>query len=360
MYEKSLEALKNSSRFRERKLFDENLIDFASNDYLGLSENKKLLKKAYKKVKKYKNFAPKASLLVNGYHPIHKEFEEKLCRLNGFESGIVAGSGFLANLALFEALPRKGDLLLMDEEFHASGIVASKLTQAKVLTFRHNDYKNAKELMESNSYKNLFIAVEGVYSMGGDLVKKEFFELADEKNAVLVVDEAHSCGVLGENLLGIFEYYGITPKANHIKMGTLGKALGSYGAYILANKETVSFLENRAKSIIYATAPSLFDIALASVNLTYITKKAQKFHDLYLKAIEIAHKETGIKTESLILPIPMKSSKSVLDAQEKLAKEGFVVGAIRPPTVKIPILRVILRLNELENLEKALKIIKNI
>jgi len=360
MYEKSLEALKRSARFRERIMCDEKLVDFASNDYLGLSEKKRLLKKAYKKLKKYKNFAPRSSQLVNGYHPIHKEFEDKLRELNGFEAALTVGSGFLANLALFEALPRRGDLLLMDEEFHASGIAASKLTEAKVLTFRHNDYKNTKELIDSNSYKNLFIAIEGVYSMGGDLAKREFFDLADESGAILIVDEAHSSGVLGKNLLGIFEHYDIAPKPNHIKMGTLGKAIGSYGAYILASKEIVSFLENRAKSVIYATAPSLFDTALATVNLEYIRKNSQKLHARFLKALKIAEKATGIKTESLILPIPVKDSKEALRVQKIVKEAGFSIGAIRPPTVKTPILRIILRTNELKRLKKLLSVIKKI
>jgi len=248
----------------------------------------------------------------------------------------------------------------MDEEFHASGIVAARLTEAKVLTFRHNDHENARELMDSNEYKNLFIAIEGVYSMGGDLAKKEFFTLADESGAVLIVDEAHSSGVLGRNLLGIFEHYDIEPKQNHIKMGTLGKALGSYGAYILASKETISFLENRAKSVIYATAPSLFDTALATVNLRYIRKNSEKLHNRFMKAIKIAQEKTGIKTESLILPIPVKSSKEALRLQKLLKEKGYFVGAIRPPTVKTPILRVILRTNELKKLAKLLDILKKI
>lgn len=354
LYARSLAALKNVSRFRERILNRGKKKDFASNDYLGLAEKKSQLKKAYSRVKRYPVFAPKASQLVNGYHPIHREFEQRLCKLNGFDAGMVVGSGFLANMAMLEALPRKGDLLLIDKEYHASGIVASRLTDATVVFFPHNDYEAAARLLKNREYKNAFIAIEGVYSMGGDLAAKEFFDLAEETGAMLIVDEAHSSGVIGPNLLGIFDHYGIEPRPNHIKMGTLGKAFGSYGAYILADSEVISFLENRAKSVIYATAPSIFDIALADENLKYISKNRKSLRKGVAAAIDAAREITGIETESLILPIPVESAEAALEKKEKLLKKGFEVGAIRPPTVKDPILRVILRTHDLKGLKKAL------
>ncbi|HFS82528.1 MAG TPA: pyridoxal phosphate-dependent aminotransferase family protein, partial [Epsilonproteobacteria bacterium] len=126
MYENELKALHKSGRFRQRKRYDEKLIDLASNDYLGLAEKHKQFKKAVKFVENYKTIAPKASMLVNGYHPIHQQFEETMAALNGFEKGLIVGSGFLANLSLVEALVRKGDILFMDEEYHASGVMASQ------------------------------------------------------------------------------------------------------------------------------------------------------------------------------------------------------------------------------------------
>jgi len=267
---------------------------------------------------------------------------------------MVVGSGFLANLAMIEALPRKGDLLLMDEEYHASGIVASKLTDAKVLFFPHNDVEAARRQLARHAHKNAFIAIEGVYSMGGDLAERGFFDLAEETGAMLLVDEAHSSGVIGPNLLGIFDHYGIEPSPNHVKMGTLGKAYGSYGAYILAHPEVISFLENRAKSVIYATAPSLFDIALADENLKYIAKNAKKLRKQVKEATVLAGKATGQRPDSLILKVPVADSETALRLKEELAKKGFDIGAIRPPTVKTPMLRVILRVNELKRLKKML------
>ena len=264
MYEKELETIKKSHRFRNRVVYDKNLLDLASNDYLGLAQNKKLFEKAYKRVLKNHYFSPKASMLVNGYSEIHEKFENLLCKTNGFEKGVIVGSGFLANISMIEALVRKGDTLFIDEDYHASGILASKLLEKKqVITFSHNNEKDLEEkILACSSKGRKIIAIEGVYSMSGNLAKKEIFEIARNFNTLLIVDEAHSSGVIGDNLLGIFDYYNIKIEKNHIKMGTLGKAYGSYGAYILASKDIIEFLQNRAKPIIYSTAPSLFDTAL--------------------------------------------------------------------------------------------------
>lgn len=341
-YDDELRAIKKSNRLRKRVIFDDKLVDFASNDYLGLSKNKKLLKKAYQITKKELYQSPRASMLVNGYSKIHKLFEDKLKQLHNFEDSIVVGSGFLANISLFESLARKKDLFLIDEEYHASGLLASKLSTAKVQLFRHNDIYHLKELISQNQgYNRIIIAIEGVYSMSGELPKKEIFQIADEYNAILIVDEAHSSGVLGDNLLGIFEYYQIKPKLNHIKMGTLGKAYGSYGAYILASSEITEFLVNRAKPIIYSTAPSIFDTALALCTMEYIQKNSSKLRKKIDRNIKMFNNKFSLLNQSLIFTIELGSNKEVLKAQEILKENGFLIGAIRQPTVAKPILRII-------------------
>ena len=346
-YEKELKIIEQSNRLRKRKLFDKKLIDLASNDYLGLSTKKALLRKTYKKLKKEKSFSPKASMLVNGYSNIHNEFEKRLCKLNKFENGIVVGSGFLANIALIESLIRKRDVLFIDEQYHASGMLACKLVQGEVVVFKHNDINDLKnKITELSSKANrIIIAIEGVYSMGGDIAPKEFNEIADENNAILLVDEAHSSGVIGDNLLGWYDYHNILPKKNHIKMGTLGKAYGSYGAYILSSFEIISFLENRAKPIIYGTAPSLFDIALANTNLKYLQKNKIKIKQKIKKNIKLVNKHLDIDVKSLIVPIEIGDNKKVIDIQNELIKKGYLVGAIRQPTVPKAIIRMIIKLD---------------
>lgn len=351
LYSKELETLKLKNRLRQREIYSDSTIDLASNDYLGFAKDKKLLSKTFKELKTLQTHSPTASMLVNGYSKAHLEFEEILLKYNKFESAIILGSGFLANLALFETLPRGQDLLIIDEEYHASGILSAKLAK-NVKFFKHNDFndleniliKNVQKNRQTNGDKRIFVAVEGVYSMSGELCPKEIFDICDKFNVVLIVDEAHSVGVIGDNLLGIFEFYGITPKQNHIKMGTLGKALGSYGAYILSSKEIGEFLINRSKPIIYSTALSIFDTILAKNSFLKMVKD-KKLKLKIEKRQKIFQQQLNIFSSSLIFTVPMKDNVSCLNIKNNLLKAGFLVGAIRPPTVKKPILRIIPNLN---------------
>ncbi|NOX15090.1 MAG: pyridoxal phosphate-dependent aminotransferase family protein [Epsilonproteobacteria bacterium] len=344
-YSKELGVLRKAGRLRVRKISNDKLIDFASNDYLGLSQEKSLLKKMFDEIKQKTCHAPKSSQLVNGYHPVHQNFEEYLCAINNFESAIVVGSGFMANLALLEALPRKKDLLLLDEEYHASGVLASKLVSAQVKFFKHNDMNDLIEILKTQEYKRAIVGVEGIYSMSGDLVDKKVFEICDRYEAILVVDEAHSVGVVGEKLLGIFDFYNIVPKKNHIKMGTLGKAIGSYGAYILCSSHISEYLLNRAKSLIYTTAPSLLDIELARQGFLFIEKKVDFFKEEIKKRQDLVKNYFDFDMFGLIFPFEISCSDEVMKKQKELENIGFSVGAIRAPTVKKPILRIIPRVS---------------
>ncbi|GAX88333.1 8-amino-7-oxononanoate synthase [Lebetimonas natsushimae] len=337
MYEKELNILKKKNRLRKRNLYPDNITDLASNDYLGLAENKKILDKACSKAKEFKSHSAKASMLVNGYHRAHRLLEDKLKNLNNFEEALILGSGFLANMALFE-LGRKGDIFYVDEEYHASGIIGSKLTGAEVKFFKHNDFENLKKIsVDYKKYNRVFTVVEGIYSMMGDKVKKEITDYAQEIGH-LIIDEAHSVGVIGNNLMGITDEYNLNPNKT-IKMGTLGKALGSYGAYILAKKEVIEFLLNKARSVIYTTALSPVDSLIAYYGLEEIENNLNLFKEKIKKRKEL------FNTDSLIKIIPAKDNETLLQKQKELLEKNILIGAIRPPTVKNPIYRVILRAN---------------
>lgn len=344
-YKNELAALARSGRFRKRSLYDASVIDLASNDYLGFATRAALYQRAFNRLETAEDFAPRSSMLVNGYHPIHRDFEDALCQANGFESGIIVGSGFNANIALIEALVRKGDVLIMDQLYHASGQLASRLVDGAVYRFTHNDAEALESLLQSIEAKRVIVAVEGIYSMDGDCVSREVIEIADRYGAIIIFDEAHSSGVIGSKLLGILDAYALEVKANYIKMGTLGKAYGSFGAYILASEHIITYLVNRAKPIIYATAPSLFDTAVGLEAFYTI----QKEHDRLRKAITerqtLAQKIFGQKIEGLILPIAVGSNTKVLQIQETLLSQNIMVGAIRQPTVSSAIIRIILRLD---------------
>ncbi|MBD3806309.1 aminotransferase class I/II-fold pyridoxal phosphate-dependent enzyme [Sulfuricurvum sp.] len=343
-YESELKALKRSGRYRERHVRDATLIDAASNDYLGLAYHKELHRQACDTLSRYSDHSPKASMLVNGYHPIHVAFEEALCEANGFEAAIVMGSGFNANVGLIEALVRKGDILLMDEEYHASGIAGARMCDGEVIFFPHNDDEALKEALEHHRGKRIIVAIEGIYSMGGDCVHKEIIDLSIEYGAILIVDEAHSSGVIGEHLMGILDHYAIEPTPLMIKMGTLGKAYGSFGAYVLASRHICDYLINRAKNVIYATAPSLYDTALGHHALLFIQKHSVMLREAIRKRQEIIHDELGLSIGGLIAPIVIGDNHKVVEIQCELRETlGVHVGAIRQPTVKDAIIRLIAR-----------------
>ena len=360
-YENELNVLKKSNRFRSREVVDENVKDFASNDYLGLAHNKELHKTTCEELGSNNVHAAKASLLVNGYHQIHKDFEEALCKANGFEDAVVMGSGFNANIALIESLCRKGDVLFMDELYHASGMLATNLESVNVVFFKHNDMDELKELLQLHSKaKRKIIAVEGIYSMDGDLCDAEVFSIADKEDALLIVDEAHSSGVIGDDLMGVFDYYNIEIKPNHIKMGTLGKAYGSFGAFILASEHIIEYLINRAKPIVYATALSLYDTLLAHKTLEYILENKEIIKDEINLRQMIIHRELGIEVQGLIVPILIGDNKKVIEIRDALFEDGYAIGGIRQPTVPSAIVRLIARLgqSEVELIELCKKLAK--
>jgi 8-amino-7-oxononanoate synthase len=285
-------------------------------------------------------------MLVNGYHPIHAEFESALCEANGFEAGIVMGSGFNANIGLIEALVRKGDVLLMDEEYHASGVAGARMCEGEVIFFPHNDVTALEKELKRAQGKRVIVAVEGIYSMGGDLVPRKIIELAIEQEAILILDEAHSSGVIGKHLMGILDYYEIAPTPLMIKMGTLGKAYGSFGAYVLSSKHISEYLLNRAKNVIYATAPSLYDTALAYHALRFIQSHTESLRAQITAHQQIIREMLGIECAGLIVPIIIGDNLRAIEIQTTLKDEmGVHVGAIRQPTVKKAIIRLIARLD---------------
>lgn len=342
-YQNELRALTKSALLRTRKIYSDSILDFASNDYLGLANDKKSAKLALKLA--LNETAPRASMLVNGYGKLHKKLEKNLAKNNGFEKGIIVGSGFLANIALFEALVRSKDIIFIDEHYHASGILASKLLK-NVEIFKHNDVLDleAKILnaQHKKSFNRMLIAIEGIYSMSGDIASKEFALIAKKYNCILIVDEAHSSGVLGRNLNGYFDFYNLNITPNIIKMGTFSKSYGSYGSYILSSRHIARFLVSRAKPIIYSTALSHFDTALALINVEKIQKNKQYFYKKIQKNKKLVEKILGVKLFSQIFAIKFHHQDSMLACAKRLKKSGFLVGAIRKPTVEVPMLRIIL------------------
>lgn len=358
-YAKELEVMQRAGIVRSKHIYPHSLLDYASNDYLGLSTHKHLLQEAYCKLSSYPYHSPIASQAINGYHQIHQEFEEFLKNYFGFMSATLFGSGFLANLALFETLVRKGDVIFVDELYHASGKLPAKLLGSQVVFFTHNDPEDLEKKIKTTPCKNRsLIAIEGVYSMDGDIAKKEFYTLAHHYDSLLIIDEAHSSGVLGENLKGYLDYYNLPVTPNIVKMGTLSKAYGSYGAFVLAQKSVIDFLFTKAKSSIYTTAPSLFDIALAHCNLSYVSANTQNL----LKQLREQKEALSplIDTQSQLAILPYTSQEEMLSHTQTLLEEGYLVGSIRKPTSQTPRIRISLNIkNNKKQSQKLCKILQN-
>jgi 8-amino-7-oxononanoate synthase len=359
MFEKELLAIQRANLTRSREVFDDDLVDLASNDYLGLSTNKKTLKKAYTYIKDLKYHSPRASMMVNGYSVAHKRLEELVSSLNGFEAAMCMTNGFCANLSLIESFCRKGDVLFMDEKYHASGILASKTIPCEVVFFKHNDHRDLRKKIFESRFKKIIIAVEGVYSMDGDLLDEEIINVSDEFEALLILDEAHSSGVLGNSLLGILDYYYRPVKSHYVKMGTLGKAYGSFGAYVCASNDIVKYLENRAKSAIYTTAPSIFESALSYENIIYVKDRVEKIKQKIIQRQELFELYFDKRMEAMIGVIEIGDIQKLKTIKDKLLQNGILVGAIRPPTVKKPILRIIPNCSiKQKELEKVFEMIR--
>lgn len=340
-YSKELAILKNTQRLRKRIIHPASLHDYASNDYLGLSALPSLLHRAVSRLKRFDRHAPIASMAINGYHPIHQEFEACLIAYFGFPSCMLFGSGFLANLALFDTLVRKHDVIFIDELYHASGRYGAKNLGKRAVVFAHNDPNDLIKKIRAHPAKGRgIIAIEGVYSMDGDIAKVDFAHIAQEFGMLLIVDEAHSSGVIGDHLKGYFDHHRLPILPLYIKMGTLSKAYGSYGAYVLGEESIIDFLFSKAKSSIYTTAPSLFDIALAHENLLYIQAHTPQLHAI-LKAQREAFSPIP---PSQIAIIPFADQGLMMEVSEILYKAGFLVGSIRKPTSQTPRIRITLNL----------------
>lgn len=359
-YSKELEIMQKKGILREKRLSPFELLDYASNDYLGLSTHKTLLNQAIKILKSYPYHSPIASMAVNGYHPIHSKFEEFLKSYFAFSSATLFGSGFLANVALFETLVRKGDVIFIDELYHASGQLPARLLGNQAIFFSHNNPQDLREKIIKTPIKGrVLIAIEGIYSMDGDISDIEFSSIAKEFGALLIVDEAHSSGVLGENLKGYFDYHNLPIQDYYIKMGTLSKAYGSYGAFVLAEKNITDFLFTKAKTSIYTTAPSLFDVALAHCNLQYVQNHTQTIKQK-LQAQKNAISPI-LHTQSQLGIIPFNSQERMLEIAKVLKQNNFLVGSIRKPTSQTPRLRISLNIkNSKTQTQKLCKILKNL
>lgn len=319
----------NSVVFRDTK----KLISFCCNDYLGLSQNKAVKKEAMDVIEEF-GVGAGASRLVTGNHPLYQRLETKLSHLKNTKATLVFGSGYLANIGITPALVGPKDLVVADELIHSSlhgGIRASK---ANVSYFKHNDIEDCHKILreERARYQHCLLMTEGVFSMDGDRAPlSQLCDLSDEFDVWLMTDDAHGFGVLGGGK-GTAVEEGVEGRIP-LQMGTLSKAVGSYGGFLCASRPVVDLLVNRARSLIYATGLPPSAVAAACAALDIIAQGGKLVAAPMEKARRFCQQLGLCEPKSPIVPLILGESHKALEASEKLAGEGFLVTGIRPPTV---------------------------
>ncbi len=306
------------------------LVSFSCNDYLGLTQHPAVKAAAADAVARYGAGAG-AARLVTGDHPLMAALEGRLARLKGTDDAVVFGSGYLANIGIVPALAGPRDLVLLDALAHACLNAGAKLSGATVERFRHNDLADLRaRLAHRGHYENVLILTEGVFSMDGDRAPlAAMAQIAREADSWLLVDDAHGLGVLGNGRGSVAEAGTDVP----LQMGTLSKGAGGYGGYLCASRAVCDLMRNRARSFVYTTSlpPAVAGAAVAALDI--IASDVA----LCARPLALARDFTarvGLpQAESAIVPIVVGTPERALAASEALAARGYLVAAIRPPTV---------------------------
>lgn len=335
-------------------------INFSSNDYLGLANHPAITVAAKKTLDKY-GFGSGASRLLSGGTELHGELEKKIAKFKGTEAALVFNSGYTANISAIPAIAGEGDVIFSDELNHASIIDGCRLSRAKKAIYRHRDVGHLSELIKKEKGKRKIVITDAVFSMDGDIAPlNEISDICRKHNAILYIDDAHGTGVLG-NGKGALSHFGIKPDPKIIQMGTFSKALGSYGAFIAADKNVTDWLINTARGFIYSTA-----IPACAVNASIealevlqkepmLVKKLWQNRERLFKGIRDLEFDT-MDSETPIIPIVVGDTNTTLKFSELLMSHNIYAPAIRPPTVKIPRLRVTVTAAHTEDdIDKLLK-----
>jgi 8-amino-7-oxononanoate synthase len=321
------------------------LINFSSNDYLGLANDPRLREAAITAIEEF-GVGAGASRLISGNLPSHLRLERALAKWKGAEATLCFSSGYAAALGTIPALVAKNDVVLLDKLCHASLIDGARLSGAVLRVFPHNHLAKLESHLEwarrEHPAKRVLVISESVFSMDGDHAPlRELVELKKRFGALLMLDEAHAIGVIGPNGRGLAAAENVSEEID-VQMGTLSKALGASGGYICGSRTLIDWLINRARSFIYSTAPSPATAAAALAAVDFLASPSGEERRLLLweriKLIQQLLPRAGAKTEdvagrSAIFPLIVGDEKAALDLAAALQSEGFLVPAIRYPTV---------------------------
>lgn len=314
------------------------LIAFCSNDYLGLATHPKVLEAFHQAADRY-GVGSGASHLVCGHSEEHHKLEEELAEFTGRARALLFSTGYMANLGAVNALIGRGDAVYEDRLNHASLLDAGLLSSARFQRFRHNDVNHLREQLQASDARHKMILVDGVFSMDGDLAPlPELAQVAKEFDAWLMVDDAHGLGCLGAKGGGCLEHFGLTQADVPILMGTLGKAFGSFGAFVAGSETLIESLIQFARPYIYTTAlpPAVAAATRAALKLVREQGERRVHLQNLVQRFRSGAQSLGLElwpSVSAIQPIIVGDDARALRLTDALRLRGFWVSAIRPPTV---------------------------
>jgi 8-amino-7-oxononanoate synthase len=335
-----------------------------SNDYLGLANHPKVRGAAAEAAMRWGAGAG-ASRLISGNMQPHSRLEKRLAAFKGYESALLFGSGYLANTGTIAALAKEGEVVFSDELNHASIIDGCRLSRAETFVYRHGDVEHLSWGLRKAGERAALIVTDGVFSMDGDVAPlTALTELARRHGCRLMVDEAHATGAIGPGGRGSVAAAGLSGEVD-VVMGTLGKALGSYGAYVCANRETTDYLLNAARTFVFSTAlpPSVAAAGLAALEL--LEAQPERVERLAVNARTLRHAlaREGLevnRSETQIVPLPVGDAGTAMDLCERILERGAFAQGIRPPTVPEGSSRLrftVMSTHRREELERAAKLV---
>jgi glycine C-acetyltransferase/8-amino-7-oxononanoate synthase len=335
-----------------------------SNNYLGLADHPGVREAAADAAMRW-GVGAGASRLVSGTMTIHRRLEERLAAFERRQSALLFGSGYLANVGVISALARRGDVVFSDELNHASIVDGCRLSRADVFVYDHSDLEHLEWGLRECNGRGAMIVTDGVFSMDGDVAPlAELAELAQRYDVRLVVDEAHGTGALGPEGRGAAAEAGIEDDVDVI-VGTLGKALGSYGAYVACDKRMATYLVNAARSFVFSTAPPPPAVAGALAALSLLEAEPRRVERLQANAAALrealAHEGFAVGSgRTQIVPLVIGEADATMRVCEQALERGVFAQGIRPPTVPVGTSRLRLAVmathgkNELRDAAKAL------
>ena len=309
-----------------------------SNNYLGLAFHPEVVEAAARAARDFGASAV-SSRLISGHMTAHASLEERIAAWKGVEAALLFSTGYQANLGVISSVVGTGDVVVSDELNHASIIDGCRLSRARVAVYRHNDVESLREVLaDCADARRILVVTESVFSMDGDLAPlAAIADAAARHGAWLMVDEAHAAGVFGPGGAGLVAELGLTGRVD-IHMGTLGKALGSFGAYVAGSRVLIDHLVNRARSFIFTTGLPPAAAAAAQASLDVIAREPERAAGLLARARALGEslRAAGLdvpNVESQILPVIIGEAGRAVAAADRLIERGYYVAAIRPPTV---------------------------